>query len=215
MLGVLDGVNAHDAFSWAFTRFKKQVLVDCSKNKDWTDCFLEQRDFDTKLIYLIREPRGWYASQKKRHKWSLNDAIKKWVTSNNFIKAYVNEAFSKHGVSNFTVFYDDLARWPEKYFPPLFEALGMDFNQSSLEYWDFEHHGPAGNGPSFNLLNSFANAQVTTGDDPFYKEKLHKQYYDIRWKHEISPEEIAGIEKNSEVVSLLEALGRTWKDFII
>lgn len=215
VLGDLGGVSEDEAFSYAFNRFKKPLIVDCSKNKDWTDRFLGQKSFDIKLIYLIREPRGWYASQKKRHNWTLNEAIKKWIASNNFIQTYVKEMFSKHGIEHFTVFYDDLARWPEKSFGPLFEGLGLAFNERSLDYWNFEHHGPAGNGPAFNLFGSFANAQVTTGDDAFYKENLYKQYYDIRWKSELTSEEIANIEKDPGVISRLESLDRTWADFMI
>ncbi len=92
-------------------------------------------------------------------------AMQRWVDTNTRIIEFV----ASHQISCCTVFYDDLTACPDRYFPPLCEFIGVDYESAALEYWNREHHGLGGNGAALNVIGGYERADVTTGDDAFYQ----------------------------------------------
>jgi hypothetical protein len=66
LYGIHD-VGKLEAFDFAFKRFKKKRLIDCSKQMSWIENFIHNINFQIKIIHLPRDPRAWFASQKRRN----------------------------------------------------------------------------------------------------------------------------------------------------
>ena len=212
ILGDLTKIKSNTAFDLAFERTGKDILIDCSKNSDWTKRILMQNKFNVKCLFLIRDPRGWYASHKRRYGWEVSEAISKWLKTNRSILEFVKAHCLANCHSYTTVFYDDLAVNPEERFKELSKFIGITFNNNQLNYWNFPHHGPAGNGASYNILHK-SPTLVTTGDNSFYQKNFQKRFYDKRWKQELSSKEITTIENSKEIRQFLASQNRNFEDF--
>ena len=215
LLSGFEDVPEANAFDFAFSRLKrKKVLVDCSKRPTWAAQFLANRDFDCKFIHLVRDPRGFYCSEKRRLPPELwPELIPKWIRQNVKIHRFI----TKSNVPAQIVFYDQLAKNPEIGFKKLFDFVGLKFKRGALEYWNFAHHGFAANGASSLVLASLDNVTeepcVLTGDDAFYQARRNSLFHDQRWEEQLSSAEIAAIEGTSELSDVLERLGRPPEEF--
>ncbi|MFK8013605.1 MAG: sulfotransferase, partial [Marinicellaceae bacterium] len=180
-------VDNKEAFDFAFNRFKKNRLIDCSKQMDWIKNFINNQNFQSKIIHLHRDPRAFIASQKRRSpELNIQETVTGWVKTNTQIEQEL-----KLLNTNYTrAFYDELCIKPELYFAEQLSLfLEKPFENSSLQYWQKEHHGLGGNGAAFNNLSRFSDAMVNTGDDDYYKKMNHQLFYDSRWIDELSDKE--------------------------
>lgn len=202
---VLDGIEEipePDAFKFAFARVGKKVLVDSSKDVDWAGSFANS-GFDVKVIHVLRDPRGYFFSERRRlavEFWPT--LIDGWVEEN----TRIFESVRRFGIPFMPVFYDNLAKDPSL-FSDIFRFLGLKPETSALSYWTKEHHGFAANGASSLLLRQFSERAYTTGDDSFYSSVGQRNFYDQRWIEGLSPEEKANIETNPAVIKLLAENG--------
>jgi hypothetical protein len=140
---------------------------------------------------------------------SPDAAARCWFSTNEGISEFVQS----HDVPCYTVFYDDLAVRPQQYFPPLSTFIGSRFESRVLEYWNYEHHGLGGNGAAFNVLGQYEHAQVTTGDDAFYRAHAGKHFHDTRWRAQLSPQERDAFEQSAAIRFLLAKHGRSFLHF--
>ena len=209
LLHGIEHVDKRLAHDFAFARMKKPILIDSSKYLDWTSQFLDQTRYPIQVIHLIRDPRGWFASERRRTPMSVEAAMQRWLGANRYLKDYMQS----HGLPCFTGFYDELAIQPEVYFPPLCGFLGMTFDKAALQYWNYEHHGLGGNGAAFNVIGKYGKAVIITGDDSFYKMHAGRPFYDTRWPGQLSSDERAAIERSTEVRQLLQQYGRDLPHF--
>lgn len=73
---MLTGIELHAperAYELTFYRTGKQFLVDSSKRIIWADRFIASRSrLKVHLIHLIRDSRGWYASERR---WREADVL--------------------------------------------------------------------------------------------------------------------------------------------
>lgn len=203
-------VESQYAYDFAFSRFGTPFLIDCSKNLDWLAKFINQDRFQVKVIHLIREPRGWFASEKRRRAgMTATTGMEMWLNLNvaivNFIKHY--------RLTSMPAYYDELATDEEKYFPSVCEFIGIPFERTMLKYWEYEHHALGGNGAAFNVIGGYQDAKVTTGDDAFYRLNARRQFYDTRWRSQLSPEEVRTIENMPTVRQFLERFQRDFAHF--
>jgi hypothetical protein len=65
-LGDLQQIEELDAYDYAFRRVEAETIVDCSKTTDWLETFLGNPSFRILALHLIRDPRGWLASLRRR-----------------------------------------------------------------------------------------------------------------------------------------------------
>jgi len=185
----IEAIAADEAFDFAFDRLGVDVLVDCSKSLEWTARFLA-RGYAVKVVHLLRDPKGWYASERKREPMTPEQGLRRWNATNECIDRFVRERRLEH----VRVLYEDLAADPLRGFPPLCAFLGFPFEPQSLRYWDKEHHGLGANGAAFNVLRAHPHAKLTTGDDAFYRERAGRVFRDERWKTLLAGDEIAFFE---------------------
>ena len=176
------------AFDYAFERLGSNCLIDCSKQLSWISRFAlgengepRENNFDLKVVHLLRDPRGWFASQLRRSPLAAVDAIATWQKTNREIAHLIQQ----HRLHALRVLYDDLTGRPADAFPRLCDFLGFDFQPAALHYWNKEHHGLGGNGAAFSLLGSLPQAKVTTGDDAFYQQQSQQMFCDDRWRREL------------------------------
>ena len=205
----IEHVEKQFAHDFAFQRMRKPILIDSSKLLDWTSQFLDQDRFPVRVIHLIRDPRGWFASERRRTPMSVEAAMQCWLGANRCLK----EFFESHELPYFTTFYDELTIQPEVYFPPLCEFLGMTFDQAALQHWNYEHHGLGGNGAAFNVIGRYEKAVIVTGDDSFYKTHAGHSFYDARWSGQLNSDERAAIEQSPEIRQMLGQYGRDLPHF--
>lgn len=100
----IDKVAKEDAFDFAFERFHKKHLIDCSKRINWLSNFIRTDTFQIKIIHLHKDPRAWFASEKRRNKkLKIDEAMNRWVSTNTSI----SKAIDKFSLSYATAFYDE------------------------------------------------------------------------------------------------------------
>jgi hypothetical protein len=189
----------------------KFLLVDNSKILEWVGRFLgpAPRDYDIRLIHVIRDPRGWYSSERRRTPGYYKDLIPRWYDTNIRIREFVE----KSGHPYITVFYDEIATNPISEFRNIFNFCGIKFHLSSLKYWRFPHHGFAANGATSPVLADerfkYRPAHFLTGDDAFYKLNNRKLFVDARWKRDLNDQEVHGITNDPAAIALLSTYNRT------
>jgi hypothetical protein len=205
----IENVEEAYAYDFAFERFGKSILCDASKVPDWMVRFLGHRRYQIKVVHLMRDPRGWFASQRRREPMSAEAAAQRWADKNNTIADFV----AAHRLECCRVFYDELTVRPEQYFPPLCRFIGTRYESRALEYWNYEHHGLGGNGAALNVIGGYQQANVLTGDDPFYKARVKKRFHDTRWLSQLSPAERRAFEQSPAVNRVLETVDRDFSHF--
>jgi hypothetical protein len=209
---VLAGVGqypASQAFEIALSRTGRQVLIDSSKRTAWAEGFLAPNShFKAHLIHLIRDPRGWYASEHKRRPGSRSEMIGEWVREN----LHIRDFLQLNDVPSTTVFYEDLAGSPMSAFQQLCDDIGCSFEPAALRYWENAHHGFAANGASSPLLSTAPNisklSHYVSGDDSFYESNGRKSFVDRRWREQLSEADALAIAEDSQVAAFLNLYDR-------
>jgi hypothetical protein len=209
ILAGIENVAKADAMDFAFEKFDEEILVDGSKRLSWVENFIENRNFTKKCVHLHRDPRAWFASQKRRDSTlEVQAGLLQWITTNEKIKSTIK----KWQLATVCIFYDEICVSPNMRLKDLVENfIGVSFERHSLKYWEYEHHGLGGNGAAFQNLRDYANANVTTGDDEYYASKFHKHFYDVRWTDQLTQSEINAIEACEKVNRYLEEQGYSFE----
>lgn len=210
LLHGIERVPVQQAFTWAFERTGKHLLIDNSKVTHWTAEFTcDATIYDIRLIHLIRDPRGWFASQRRRRpEVCCSDVMHVWRDTNVKIFDFAKTV----GTPYRTVFYDDIASNPIANFRKLYQFCGLKFEQESLRYWNFTHHGFAANGATSTFLTHHVGREKVshflTGDDEFYERHNKQLFYDDRWRRELTAEEIHGISNDPDIKDVLRTFGK-------
>lgn len=207
VLGDIQGQPASRAFEIALAQTRAQVLVDASKRIAWAERFLApDRHFNPVLIHLIRDPRGWYASEKKRRPETGSQLIDQWIAENLEIRDFLQ----LNNVPATTVFYDEIAARAPQGFAELCVTLGISFAESALQYWLKPHHGFAANGASSPVLSGAPKAidWMITGDDKFYREHANQSFVDDRWKTQLSEADELAIRDHPRIAAFLNLYDR-------
>lgn len=207
-------VKAADAFSWAFARTDRQVLVDSSKVLSWPGRSLENApEVDVRLVHVVRDPCGWLNSHRRRKQaLSCPDMMRAWVRRNVEIHAFATES----GHPYTTVFYDELAQRPEAGFKALARFCGLAPSRDALKYWNVRHHGFAANGATRLALprdtQTAGLPHLVTADEWFYARNRDRMFSDLRWRDELPEAEAQLIAADPDVNSYLRSTGRELTD---
>jgi hypothetical protein len=198
---------ADKAFDLAVSRTGKRVIVDNSKSIDWIQRFSVSDDQDMRIILVIKDPRGYFESARRRGRGNINDVMAHWCKENQEFRNFMRAS----NIPSMTISYDSLAKCPKAGFRRLFKFCGMTFTKDAIAYWNIEHHGFAANGASDAILKAHDFTQIpehfATGDDAYYRRKSQTFFHDERWRTALSPAESRFIQGNAEVKELLDSLG--------
>lgn len=207
---ILDGIDQYSpdqGFAVALSRTRARLLVDSSKRIAWAERFIAPDCyFRPYLVHLIRDPRAWYASERRRRRECREELLAGWVRENTEIRSFLQQS----NVPSTAVFYDELAASPEPEFQKLCSRIGVTFEPTALQYWRKPHHAFAANGASSFLLSSAPSTPdwMVTGDDHFYEENRHKYFVDARWKTQLSEADALAITENPRVAAFLNLYDR-------
>ncbi len=203
-------MSCDQAFPFAAARTQADVLIDTSKSIEWVRGQMKANPaLDFKLIHLIRDPRGWYASERRRHPIPLSELLDGWSSKNRRIAQFLKSLRAP----SIALFYDELAAEPESAFYPACDFTGLPFRLQALQYWERPHHGFAANGASSFLLEQRRQKGadfkfLVTGDDSYYLAHRHSLFLDDRWRTALPAGEAAIISGRNDVRSLLADYGR-------
>ncbi|MEO0772168.1 MAG: hypothetical protein AAFZ04_03200 [Pseudomonadota bacterium] len=198
----IENIPADNAHSFAFRRTNADVIVDCSKDIPWLTKAATQQGFDIAVIHLLRDPRAWFASERRRVPMTPAEACARWVTRNQEIATAITDLHLNHRA----VFYDGLCVDPHVHFAGICEMLNITFDPQALQYWRKRHHGLGGNGAAFNNIGDVTD-NLITGDDAFYQANQKRLFHDRRWLDDLSAEDRKQIENDPRVLAYLETLG--------
>ena len=141
---------ADKAFDLAFARAGKRVIVDSSKDLGWTQRFQNSANMEMRIVHLVRDPRGFFASVKRRGWTDLSAALALWSKQNREFRDFNTSS----RIPSVVVGYDVLANAPKAEFQRLYAFCGMRFTGNCLSYWTVEHHGFAANGASDAIVKA-------------------------------------------------------------
>lgn len=202
VLGGVEQTPKRLAYREAFRRLSRPVLIDSSKWIAWASLFLDS-DFEICLLHIMRDPRGWYASERRRNSAPLPALLRQWLHENRAFRDFARLSRKRFA----TAFYEDLAQSPEKEFERVARALDIPFDQRCLEYWTTPQHGFAANGASSMILRHLPSAKTMpefiTADDQYYAARYGSQFYDNRWVTELAPDERTFIESDNDINDFL------------
>jgi hypothetical protein len=185
------------------------VLVDTSKKVRWAKQFLGQPEYDVKFLHLIRDPRAlvrkWglhYQTPKSRLKQRIKQCkrfplktfmtlasaqwriyILKWVYQNREINKFLSSCGKQHRLLT----YHDLVENSENIIVSIMQWLGLTYEMGQLRYWEHDHHGTQK--PNYDWIKESGS-----------------QYFDLRWKEELSDKIQLSIIQHKEVSNLIREL---------
>lgn len=118
ILGDLSQIPIQHAYSHALDRYQALnicTLIDCSKDLGWLEQVLsanagsDDNNVPVKIIHLIRDPRGWAASERRRVPMSISEATDRWLKNYNSTKQWIEAK----GIPSICISYDQLCLQPE------------------------------------------------------------------------------------------------------
>ena len=156
-------------------REKTPVFLDTSKNPYQTRFLAGNKKIRLKLIYMLRDARAQINSNMKRENRTLNMAIKeyKWATRN--IERDIAHYMRPEDV--FRIRYEDLCDAPDAIMKSLYRFLGIDTSYT-IDRLNLENTG------QFHIIGNVMRLNFDG-----------KITYDTKWKQELTPEQIARIDR--------------------
>lgn len=116
----------------------KDIFFDTSKTPNAIMHLNRKLECEFKVIFLIRDGRGVLNSfLKKKTKLSEAEITSNWLKINKRIERKL-KYIPKENVC--TVLYKDLCKEPEKTLKRIFNFIDVKYENSCLEYWEFDHH---------------------------------------------------------------------------
>lgn len=176
----------------------RSVIVDSTKNDDW----ILARAAETRavggephLILLRRDGRGVLNSRLRKYPDRDPEAlVHDWVMQMQRSEAL----YAAFDGPKMTVRYETLATAPEQVMRSACNMLGIAYESDMLRFHEKEHHPLGGNNGTQYIV---AKAQREKNDEMFIKlNQDRREYYenhdagirlDLRWKHELSAENLA------------------------
>jgi hypothetical protein len=156
----------------------REVLVETSKAKAWYRLRLWRKK-GLGYILLVRDSRGIVCSKKRAGKTveSCIRSIRKWM--NRFVPFW-----EKRGDQVLLVYYEDLIADPEVQVRRIAEFLNLEFVPEMLRPDEKAHHF---------IFSSTSKYEKGSG----------RFVLDERWRRELTPEEIRGVEAMMERIPVL------------
>jgi hypothetical protein len=195
--------SGQDLYEMLSRRTRRPIVFDSTKDISWIKRQMTAlRDVvPLRLIVLTRDGRAVVNSRlrkRRRPKASARELTAAWVTQMRGIE----ELTSHWPGSVHRVRYEELASRPEPTLRALADFLGVAFDPAMLDPWNSDQHPLGSNdGPLLLLQRERARSIVTEVITP---EDRTRDWYgahpcgivlDLRWKRELSVDELAVFEE--------------------
>jgi hypothetical protein len=190
-------------YSYLSEWFGYSIFIDSSKRPEWVGKQLRYRrhwkTMTPYLIHLTRDGRGVVNSYLRKYpERGIETITEQWIqTTHNTIMLYDQFKGPKCRIA-----YEKLATRSDELIRKVCNFIGIDYNHEMLSYWNYEHHNINGNAGTLSLISRKSSKGL---DRPAVKAGTwHRGYYqkidkniilDLRWKAELSREQIEHFEK--------------------
>jgi hypothetical protein len=204
--------NINAIYDIIYSRVDSTVmcLIDTSKNVRWAEQMMDGKQYKRHYIHLIRDPRAlirrWavtYTTAKQRFhtRWKLARRLPfhapsllfgrihdvylyNWLLWNQAITQFI-----QHNQLNARVVtYRDLARNAPGEVSTLMDWIGLKYEPTQLEYWNFKHHG-------------------SQKSEYEWVKKNKTQFIDLRWQTELPESTILRTRRNQQILNYLDQIG--------
>jgi hypothetical protein len=204
--------NIGGLYEMIFSRVNPSVtaIADISKGVRWARRFVEHPTYRMKYLHLLTDPRALMRRWAITYTTPMPRLMTRFKTIRSFpglahallfadlqdIYLYywlarnlkITEFIRGRQLDAYVISYRDLARDPAGELKLLMEWIGLEYEPTQLEYWNFEHHGSQ------------------KGQYDWVKEKK-TQHIDLRWQTFLSPETIDRVVTHPAVNDYLRQLG--------
>ncbi|HKR51388.1 MAG TPA: sulfotransferase [Pseudonocardiaceae bacterium] len=199
--GDLQVTHGEDLYEMLSRRTRRPLVFDSSKRISWIKPQISAlRDLvPLRLIVLTRDGRAVVNSQLR--KWPETSAREHAAAWAKHMRG-IEELASCWPGSVHRLCYEELTSRPEFTLRALTDFLGVAFDPVMLDPWNSDQHPLGSNdGPLLMLLRERSSSAVTRVITPDNKTRdwygTHPRgiVLDLRWKHELSADELAGFEE--------------------
>lgn len=205
-LSTVPALRAHQHALDCFQKYDVNTLIDCSKDLDWIEEIVteNQKIINFKIIHLVRDPRGWIASERRRVKtMTIQAGIERW--KNHFRST--SERIQLIELDSIKITYEEILLRKQIALEKLSKFIGFPQNATQYQYWNKEHHGFGGNGAAYNNLADFSEGTCKTGDHAYYKQNHKKTFYDSRWRAESDFNALNNLASDESIQSIMTECG--------
>ena len=181
-------------YTQLFAKTNAKLLTDSSKHVHWISNKLKAKEFrngnvDAYLLYNVRDGRAVVNSYLRLERDSIEDISNRWVRLwHQYQGLYATFPDDKR----MTVRYEELVTDPETTMEGVCRWLNLDFRPDMVEYWKHPHHHIVGSRGTSALISKFRGQQLRNLDKhgAYYQDLEFKIKLDLRWKQELSPENL-------------------------
>jgi hypothetical protein len=168
----------------------KHIIVTNNPVQNGAGTELKHPDIEVQHIQLIRDPRAIWASYlRKNPETDPLDAMVNWL-----YPAVRHFEFNEDDPDRLSLRYEDILADQLNILQRIGKFIGLDYDERSLRFWEWDHHIAAGNIGTTSLikmgqgipLQNFKERSFYEEQFEIMKTKGHPHFIDERWKTELT-----------------------------
>jgi hypothetical protein len=185
-------------YTYLFSQRKESILIDASKAVSWVIERLQAKEFtngsiEPYLLHLVRDGRAVMSSYLRRFSH---------MSASSFAEGWADRALQRNRLyeqfpddRKITISYKNLATQTEETLKSVCQLLGIKFIPETIEFWKYnEHHVISGNSGVRSLIwrakQEQIEEEVNKYQGNYYDQQGLAIKLDMRWKDELSPEQL-------------------------
>jgi len=132
-----------------FDNTENEVIIDSSKKIKWMLWNSNQKDFNIKSIFLVRDLRAIVSSLKRKEKQDIKTAANRVKKG---IRSLSKEMGKVDFIDNINLKYEDLVTEPVKNGKLITNFCGLEYEETMNNYYEYPSHIFGGNeGPTIEI----------------------------------------------------------------
>lgn len=185
---------------------KHTIIINNPSAKAFKDHF-DHPDIWIKRIRVLRDARGIFASWLRVHPDAQQFRNSDSLVQSGAIESFapmIHREFSRLNLHDSTILvcrYEDVLAHPKILLERFGKFIGVQYDESSLRYWEHDIHPTAGNQGTISMIKFHQNIPVPKGyrDGTFYREQYERvrkgiSFKSDSWKVNLEPDAIFAIE---------------------
>jgi hypothetical protein len=168
----------------------KPIIVTNNPVKKGAGTELKHPDIEVQYIQLIRDPRAiWASYMRKNPEADPLDSLVNWL-----YPAVRKFKFNEDNPDHLSLRYEDVLDDQLKVLQRVGKFIGLDYDERSLRFWEWNHHITSGNMGTISLLKLGQGLPVQNFEErSFYETQFENmktngqpRFIDERWKTELT-----------------------------